>query len=135
MLSATLSKKMGLSLAGLALMSMQVVAPVQAAMVGTQQVIQAEQTRVDRAELLAALDRADVRNQLEAMGVDPSLAAERVANLTDAEVAELNQRIADLPAGGSALGVIVFILLVFVITDIIGATDIYPFIHPAGTQK
>ena len=123
-----LSKKLGLALVATGLFGAQV-APVQAAMVGTPQVIQSEQSRIDRAELLAALDREDVRSQLEAMGVDSAMAAERVAAMTDAEVAELNARIAELPAGGDALGVIVLILLVFVVTDVIGATDIYPFIH------
>jgi hypothetical protein len=28
------------------------------------------------------------------------------------------------------LGVIVLIFVIFVITDVIGATDIFPFIHP-----
>jgi hypothetical protein len=101
-------------------------------MVTTPQVIQAEQTRVDRADLLAALEREDVRSQLEAMGVDASMAAERVAAMTDAEVAELNERLGDLPAGADALGVILLILLVFIITDVIGATDIFPFINPVN---
>ena len=104
-------------------------APVHAAMVGTPHVVQAEQSRVDRAQLLAALDREEVRQQLEVMGIDGSVAAERVAAMTDAEVAELNQRINELPAGADALGVILLILLVFVVTDVIGATNIYPFIN------
>jgi hypothetical protein len=53
-----------------------------------------------------------------------------VAALTDAEVARLNQRIAELPAGGDVLGVILLIFIIFVITDAIGATDIFPFVDP-----
>jgi hypothetical protein len=44
-------------------------------------------------------------------------------------VARINQRLAELPAGGDVLGVIVLIFVIFVITDVIGATDIFPFIH------
>ena len=34
-------------------------------------------------------------------------------------------------AGGSSiLGILLIIFIVFVITDVIGATDIFPFIHP-----
>ncbi|MDX5333272.1 MAG: PA2779 family protein [Gammaproteobacteria bacterium] len=129
MVLSKFSRNLGLAVVGMGLMGAQIV-PVQAAMVGTQQVVQAEQSRVDRAQLLAALEREDVRSQLEAMGVDQTMAAERVAAMTDAEIAELNQRIGELPAGGDALGVILVIFLVFVITDVIGATDIFPFINP-----
>ncbi|MBD3618866.1 MAG: PA2779 family protein [Chromatiales bacterium] len=129
MVLSNFSRNLGLAVVGMGLMGAQIV-PVQAAMVGTQQVVQAEQSRVDRAQLLAALEREDVRSQLESMGVDQAMAAERVAAMTDAEIAELNQRIGELPAGGDALGVILVIFLVFVITDVLGATDIFPFINP-----
>ena len=131
MVLSKFSQKLGLAVALTGIMGAQI-APVQAAMVTTPQVIQAEQTRVDRADLLAALEREDVRSQLEAMGVDAGMAAERVAAMTDAEVAELNERLGDLPAGADALGVILLILLVFIITDVIGATDIFPFINPVN---
>lgn len=128
MVLSKFSKKLGLAVVLTGMMGAQI-APVQAAMVATPQVIQSEQTRVDRAELLAALEREDVRSQLESMGVDANMAAERVAAMTDAEIAQLNQQLGDLPAGGDALGVILLILLVFVITDVIGATNIFPFIN------
>ncbi|HDP88400.1 MAG TPA: hypothetical protein ENN42_00325 [Thioalkalivibrio sp.] len=131
MVLSKLSRNLGLAIVATGMMGAQI-APVQAAMVGTQQVIQAEQSRVDRAQLLAALEREDVRQQLEAMGVDGAMAAERVAAMTDAEIAELNQRMGDLPAGGDALGVVLLILLVFIITDVIGATNIFPFINPVN---
>ncbi len=42
-----------------------------------------------------------------------------------------NEGIGQLQAGGdSVLGVILLIFIVFVITDAIGATDIFPFVHP-----
>lgn len=106
------------------------IAPVQAGMVGTAQVLAAEQGRMDRDRLASLLEREDLQRQLSAHGVDAQYAKERVAGLTDAEVARLNQRIADLPAGGDALGVILLIFIIFIITDAIGATDIFPFVHP-----
>jgi len=106
------------------------VAPVHAGMIGTAQVLAAEQGRLDRATLVSLLEREDLQRQLAALGVDIKDARERVAGLTDAEVARINQRLAELPAGGDVLGVILVIFLVFVITDVIGATDIFPFIHP-----
>ncbi|MFP4245509.1 MAG: DUF6627 family protein [Ectothiorhodospira sp.] len=108
-----------------------VTTPVQAALVGTGEMLQSEQGRWEREQLLTALDRGEVREYLSALGVDPDRAAERVARLSDAEVAELNRSMEELPAGGSSvLGVAAFIFVVFVITDVIGATDIFPFIRP-----
>ncbi|MFP4081015.1 MAG: DUF6627 family protein [Ectothiorhodospira sp.] len=108
-----------------------VTTPVQAALVGTGEMLQSEQGRWEREQLLTALDRGEVREHLSALGVDPDRAAERVARLSDAEVAELNRSMEELPAGGSSvLGVAAFIFVVFVITDVIGATDIFPFIRP-----
>lgn len=104
--------------------------PVQAAMVSTGQVVDLQQSAMEREQLSTFLDRADVQEQLIALGVSVDDVQLRVAAMTDVEVAQLNERIADLPAGG-AIGVILLVFLVFVITDLIGATDIFSFIRPA----
>lgn len=122
-------KKLGSLLLAASLLGASI-APAQAAMVGTAQVLAAEQGRQDRARLASLLERQDLQRQLSALGVDVQHARDRVASLTDAEVARINQRIAELPAGGDVLGVILLIFIIFVITDAIGATDIFPFIHP-----
>lgn len=123
-------KRFGLFLSLIAMLGVQVV-PVQAAMVGNADLLQQAQQQFDREHLVTMLERADVQQQLIALGVDPDEAKARVASLTDGEVAQLNQRISELPAGGTdALGVILIIFIVFVITDVIGATDIFPFIKP-----
>lgn len=103
--------------------------PASAAMVGTDRVLGNASLEADRAELVSMIDREEVREQLSAMGVDPDAAQERVARMTDAEVAQLKDRIGELPAGQDALGVVLVIFIVFVITDVIGATDIFPFIQ------
>jgi hypothetical protein len=67
------------------------------------------------------------------MGVDPQLAKIRVASLTDQEVMQLSDRIDQLPAGAGALETILIIggvfLLVLMVLDIIGVTDIFGFIN------
>jgi len=105
--------------------------PVQAAMFTTPDVLQSQQSEYDRQQLAELLDREDVQKQLLAYGVAPEQVQERVNNMTDAEVAQLNDQIADMPAGG-ILGAILLIFVVFVITDVIGATDIFSFIHPVN---
>jgi len=104
-------------------------APVaQAGMIGTDQIISSTQTQSDRAHLIESLSRADLADQLRSAGVDPVLLQDRVASLTDAEVAMLNTQLDELPAGGGVLGVAVFIFVVLLITDVLGYTEIFPFV-------
>ena len=107
------------------------VGPAQAAMIGNDQIINEVQSELNRSEILHILDREAARQQLITLGVSPDMVKERVAQMTDAEVAQLNQHLADLPAGGvDALGVILILFIVFIITDMLGATDIFPFVKP-----
>lgn len=104
--------------------------PATAALVGTDEVINEARGGAERAEVVAFLERDDVQAQLEEQGVDPADAQARVAAMTESEIAELHARMDDMAAGGSSiLGAAVFIFVVFVITDVIGATDIFPFIR------
>jgi hypothetical protein len=103
-----------------------------AAVVTTDQVL-SESGATDRERVLAFLDRADVRDQIVALGVDPAEAAARVAALSDAQVREIAGKIDQLPAGQSAIGVVVgailVIFLVLLVTDLLGLTDVFPFIR------
>ncbi len=102
---------------------------VQSAMIGNSQLLEGS-SAASRSTLLEALERDQVRHQLSQLGVDADAVKLRVAQMTDQEIATLNERLGDLPAGGDALGVLLFIFVVFIITDAIGATDIFPFVHP-----
>ena len=66
----------------------------------------------ERAMVLATLDRAEVAAQLQAAGVDPRSARERVQSMTDAEVHALAQDIQTAPAGGVSTWGWVAIILV-----------------------
>jgi hypothetical protein len=105
--------------------------PVQAAMIGTDQIINQTDSSLTQEKLKQFLDREATKKQLHAWGASPDSISERVNNLTDMELARINQEINNPDAGGeSVVGVLLIIFLVFVITDVIGATDIFPFIHP-----
>lgn len=122
-------KTIGSLLLAVSLVGVQI-APARAGMVGTDQVLAAEQGRLDRDKLASMLEREDLQRQLSSLGIDVRQAKDRVAALTDGEVARINQRVAELPAGGDALGIVLFIFIVFIITDALGVTDIFPFVHP-----
>ena len=104
--------------------------PLQAAMVSTDELISTQQAQMDRESIAALLDRADVQEKLVAMGVTVGDVEQRIALMTNAEIAQLNQQIADLPAGEGVVSVLVLLFVIFVVTDVIGATDIFPFIRP-----
>jgi hypothetical protein len=108
------------------------VVPAQAAMVGTEQIVNpAAHVRPAEKQLRQFLQQAAARQQLQAWGVSPASVEARVNSLSDSELARINQAIDGQHAGGtSILGVLLVIFIVFVITDVIGATNIFPFIHP-----
>lgn len=104
----------------------------QAKMVTTEQVIERSTPSDDRAQVLSFLMRDDVQQQLTRLGVDPEEAARRVATLSDEELQEIAGRLDDLPAGEGGIGIVVgailIIFLVLLITDLLGLTDVFPFV-------
>jgi hypothetical protein len=114
-----------LTLAGFLLVSLPL--PGHAALVGTEQLLNTASAEHDR--LLNALKRDDVKQQLLAYGVSPATVEARLAGLTYDEARQLADNVESLPAGGeSILGLAVFIFLVLLLTDILGYTDIFPFV-------
>ena len=104
----------------------------QAAIVDNDALLAEKPTQQHTRDSLQKLFMQDqVRAQLQALGVSPEWASERARTLTDADLARINNGAGQLQAGGeSVLGVLLVIFIVFVITDIIGATDIFSFVHP-----
>lgn len=84
-----------------------------------------------REQVANFLDRAEVRERMQALGVSPEAARERVDALSDEEVAKLAIRLDQLPAGGTdVLGVALIVFIILLITDILGYTKIFPFTRP-----
>lgn len=107
--------------------------PARAALISTEQAIATEHHLDARARVEALLAREDVRAELIGLGVDPEQAATRLARLNDAEIARIAGHLDSLPAGEGAIGAVVgaalFIFLVLLITDLLGLTDVYPFVR------
>lgn len=113
------------------LLTLSPIMTAQAAMIDNGALLEQVNVQQTRDSLQQLLDQTDARQQLQALGVDPEWALERTRNLSDSELARINQGIGQLQAGGdSVLGVLLLIFIIFVITDVIGATNIFPFIHP-----
>ena len=99
-----------------------------AAMIGTPQVLQEQQQQVDRQQLRAMLDDQQVQQKLEEMGVDRAQVEQRIDSLTPAELAQFNQQLSEEPAGAGVVGIIVLFLVIFIVTDMLCATDIFTFV-------
>jgi len=104
-------------------------APIaQAALVRTEVITAAAQAQQNREQLNTMLTRQEVRDALLARGVDPADIQARIAALTDEEIQQLAANVDEMPAGGSALGVVALVFLVLVLLDVTCLTDIFPFI-------
>lgn len=102
-----------------------------AGMIGTEAVVNAAQAQQDRERLHQILSRNDVKTQLIARGVDPAQVQARVDSLTDQEAQTMATKMDQLPAGGDFIDAVIFIFLVLLITDILGFTNVFPFVkHP-----
>jgi len=102
---------------------------VLAGIVTTADIVDKQLVQQEKQRIYQLLARDDVRSQLTAMGVNPDDAVKRVANLTDQEASLFADKMQELPAGGdSVLGLLVLIFLVLLLTDILGYTDVFPFV-------
>ena len=104
----------------------------QASVVGTESALDATASQVHRDRIQAFLAREEVRAQLVTWGVDLGEARARVDALSDREVKRLAERLDGLTAGqdvvGPIIGAIVLIFLVLLVTDLLGLTNIFPFV-------
>lgn len=111
------------------MLAMSLHLPAQATLIGTEAVVHAVQAQDQRARILETLNREDVKAKLVALGVDPAQVQARVDALTDEEAQRLAKQIDEMPAGGeSIVGALVFIFVVLLITDLLGLTDVFPFV-------
>lgn len=106
--------------------------PAQSAMVGTDAVIGKGAAQVERDRIRAFIDRQDVREQMESIGINPDEATARVAALSDQEVANIAGKLDEFPAGGdgagSVVGALLLIFFVLLVTDLLGLTHVFPFV-------
>ena len=118
-----------------AIFMLMISGPVQsafAAMIGTDAVLGTSQGQEARTRIKQLLVREDIRQALIDQGIDSLEAGARVDSLSDAEAVAVADKLDRLPAGSGALEVLLIVgLIVFItllVTDIMGYTDIFPFV-------
>ncbi len=121
-----LTRTLGLTLSLAAVTTASLPAPVMADLIDTQTLAaQAEvQTQRDALRLLVARD--DVRAALAERGVNAADLDARINQLTPAELLQIQQQMDALPAGSGAVSLILSVILIFVLLDLLGATDVFP---------
>ncbi len=101
----------------------------EAALVGTQQVLDNGHAVTARQRVESVLARQDVAAQLVANGVDPARVQTRLDGLTDTEMQTLAAQLDQLPAGAGALEIVLLVFVVLLLTDLLGLTHIFAFVH------
>src|SRR5712691_136692 len=84
-------------------------------MIGADQVSLAAAAQTERNSVLNALGRPAVTSELQALGVDPQAARDRVAAMSDEELDALAGKMNSLPVGGEGLVVVLLIVLLIVV--------------------
>lgn len=96
-----------------------------AGVIGTQQAMGAELRAAKETRVRSSIARADVRQAMQRLGVNPVDADARIASLSDAELLQLEGELDRLPAGGDALAVIGVVFLVLLILELVGVTNVF----------
>jgi hypothetical protein len=103
-----------------------------AAMVATESLLEASQGQQARTRIKQLLVREDVRRALINQGLDAREADARIDSLSDAEAIAVADRLDQLPAGSGALETLLIVALIvflaLLVTDIMGYTDVFPFV-------
>ncbi len=99
----------------------------QASIISSEQAMVTPAGDASRERVAAFLARDDVRTELQAQGVSADDAIARVQAMSDAEVAQLADRVDQAPAGAGVVGVLFSIFLILLVTDILGLTKVFPF--------
>lgn len=100
---------------------------VQAGVVDNQSLLQEQQGQEQRLALRELLAREDLRAALVQRGVDVDVVDARIDRLSAAELQMLHERLDELPAGAdSGVGLVLGIIFIFIILDLLGATDVFP---------
>lgn len=102
-----------------------------AALIGTEDLMGSQKAAEARAYITNVLAREDIQKALIARGIDPIEVQARIGTLTDKEAIQFADTMEQLPAGGSVgviVGLAVLVFLVLLVTDILGYTDIFPFV-------
>lgn len=106
--------------------------PSAAELISTDRIIVESNIASERANLDAYFSRQDVVRQMSHLGVGVAETKARIAALSDAEVARISGQLDTLPAGegiGALIALAGLVFVILLITDFVGATDVFTFVR------
>jgi hypothetical protein len=92
---------------------------VMAGLVTVDQMAPQSQIEAEKIKIQTFMDRTEVKDRLQAMGVEGSMAKVRVAAMTNQEVHAMAQTIDSMPAGGSLSSTDLILILLIVLLILI----------------
>jgi len=107
-----------------AVANMGIVSTAQAGIIGTDAFVQTQRD-VHLASIQTQLSRADVRAEFAKLGVSDAAIEQRLAALSDSELASLSKQMQEAPAGGNVLVLVGAVFVVLMILEWVGVIDIF----------
>jgi hypothetical protein len=120
----SLWRKTSIAILSVAILNMGMAGTATAAIVDTSALVTADR-QADLSAVRTQLERADVRAQMEKMGLDAQAVDRRVAALNDRELHRLAVDMQNAPAGGDVVWLVGAVFVVLIILEITGVIDIF----------
>ena len=117
-------RKSSIAILSVALINLGMASAASAAIVDTAALVSADR-EADLTAVRSRLERADVRAQMEKMGVDATAVDRRIASLNDRELHRLAADMKNAPAGGDAVWIVGAVFIVLIILELTGVIDIF----------
>jgi hypothetical protein len=117
-------RKCAVGVLSVTLINMGMVSAASAAIIDTSAIVTTDRA-ADFDAIRSQLDRADVRAQMERMGVDAAAVEKRLAGLSDQEMHQLAVDMRNAPAGGDALALVGAVFVILLILELVGVIDIF----------
>lgn len=111
----------------LAFSTVGVKSPAMADMVSTPALAMQAEIQMQRDDVRSFMARNDVRHAMLGYGVSAADVDARLNNMTETELLQIQNQMNLLPAGADgAVGLVLGVILIFVLLDLLGATDVFP---------
>ena len=123
-MNLSLLRKCAVGVLSVSLLNMGMMSAATAAIVDTSALVTTDR-EADLGSIRAQLARAEVRAQMEQMGVDATAVDQRISRLNDRELHQLSADMRNAPAGGDALALIGAVFVVLLILEVTGVIDIF----------
>jgi hypothetical protein len=111
-------------LLAVSIVNMGMMSAASAAIVDTSALVSTDR-EADLGAIRSQLTRADVRAQMEQMGVDAATVDKRVSRLNAKELHQLAADMRSAPAGGDVLALIGAVFVVLLVLEVTGVIDIF----------